>query len=70
MPNCRCWFKNLLTRKFRNAKGALSTAIALPDEIPGPIGDTLIERGLGKHRFATVAILPQFRSYLTASVTA
>ena len=40
--------------KFRDATGMLSSAIILPDEIRGPIGDAvldeLIERGLAKRR--------------------
>jgi len=42
--------------KFRDASGVLRSAITLPDEVRGPIGDAvlaaLIERGLAKRRFA------------------
>jgi stage V sporulation protein G len=42
--------------KFRDAAGMLRSAITLPDEIRGPIGDAvldaLIERGIAKRRFA------------------
>jgi hypothetical protein len=41
--------------KFRDATGILRSAITLPDEIRGPIGDAvlaaLIERGIAKRRF-------------------
>jgi len=42
--------------KFRDAAGILHSAITLPEEIRGPIGDAvldaLIERGIAKRRFA------------------
>jgi len=44
--------------KFRDAAGILRTAITLPDEVRGPIGDAvldaLIERGIAKRPFATL----------------
>ncbi len=45
--------------KFRDATGILRSAITLPDDIQGPIGDAvldaLIDRGLAKRRFAVPA---------------
>lgn len=42
--------------KFRDAAGMLRSAITLPEEVRGPIGDAvldeLVERGLAKRRFA------------------
>ena len=42
--------------QFRNLNGRWQTAITLPEEVRGPIGDAvlnaLIERGLTKRRFA------------------
>ena len=44
---------------FRDATGASRTAITLPEEVRGPLGDivldALVERGLAKHRFAVPA---------------
>jgi stage V sporulation protein G len=41
--------------QFRDHSGALRTAITLPEEVRGTIGDAvideLIERGLARHRF-------------------
>jgi stage V sporulation protein G len=41
--------------KFRDHTGTWRSAVTLPDEIKGPLGDavleTLIERGLAKRRF-------------------
>jgi hypothetical protein len=46
--------------KFRDAAGMLRSAITLPDEIRGPIGDALldalIDRGIAKRQF--VAPMP------------
>jgi stage V sporulation protein G len=43
--------------QYRNPNGRWQTAITLPEEVRGPIGDavldTLIERGIAKRRFAT-----------------
>jgi stage V sporulation protein G len=42
--------------QFRDPNGRWQTAIILPEEVRGPIGDAvldaLVERGLAKHRFA------------------
>jgi len=41
--------------KFRDARGTWRSAVVLPEEIKGPLGDAvleaLIERGLAKRRF-------------------
>jgi len=42
--------------KFRDAAGMMRSAVSLPDEVRGPIGDAvleaLIEQGLAERRFA------------------
>ena len=44
--------------KFRDASGQWRSAVSLPDEVKGPIGDAildaLIERGLAVRRFGAI----------------